>query len=53
MHSFEENETGHINPIQTGGGGGGGAFGARAHFEAEICNFQTVKAITTKIGDFS
>ena len=38
-----------INPIQTGGGGGG----LEPAPTLKICNFRTVKAITTKIGDFS
>ena len=38
-----------INPIQTGGGGGL----LEPAPTLKICNFQTVKAIATKCGDFS
>ena len=46
-----------LNPIQTGLEGGGGG-GDRAGLlepapTLKICNFQAVKAITTKCGDFS
>ena len=38
-----------ISPLQTGGGG---PFEARPNFEG-VYNFKAIKAITTKLGDFS
>ena len=39
-----------LSPIQTGAGGGGILEPAPS---LKICHFQTVKAMTTKFGDFS
>ena len=38
----------HLTPIQTGGGGG-----LEPAPTLKIRNFQTIKAMTTKFGDFS
>ena len=45
-------EVRRLNPIQTGRGGGGGGL-LRPRATLKPCNFQTVKAMTTKLGDFS